>query len=204
MLEPGHKRESFTGLHNISKHIIFLLEVPEAISLTLKAFAVHHRAFLDCANWDEKEAVQATQKALLQVETSFQAVNLRLKSLEKRMQNIISLVSLPLWFSICSRPSLSFHSWQANLMFLPISTISTIFGWFFGLSDVEPPEIKVAHDFWIFWAISVPVTIFVMSLSYILTRREIRSLLFAFGDSHRQTISSIKSESLVRGSTLQP
>lgn len=95
MLDVRHERESFTGLHNIFKHIIFLLEGSEAISLTLKAFAVRHQTLLDCAEGNEKAAAQATHNALLQVETSFQAVSLRLKSLEKRMQNIISLVCQP-------------------------------------------------------------------------------------------------------------
>lgn len=95
MLAVRHERESFTGLHNIFKHIIFLIEGSEAISLTLNAFALRHQKILGSANDNERAAAQATHNALLQVETGFQAVNLRLKSLEKRMQNIISLVCQP-------------------------------------------------------------------------------------------------------------
>ena len=96
MLAVRHERESFTGLHNIFKHIIFLIEGSEAISLTLNAFALRHQKILGSANDNERAAAQATHNAMLQVETGFQAVNLRLKSLEKRMQNIISLVCQPL------------------------------------------------------------------------------------------------------------
>ncbi|KAJ5115935.1 hypothetical protein N7456_000283 [Penicillium angulare] len=95
MLDASHEREAFTGLHNIFKHIIFLQEGSEAILLTLNAFTICHQKSLGCASDDEKAAAQATHDALLQVETGFQAVNLRIKSLEKRMQNIISLVSQP-------------------------------------------------------------------------------------------------------------
>ncbi|KAL3471446.1 hypothetical protein BJX99DRAFT_250458 [Aspergillus californicus] len=182
MLELRHERESFPALHNISKHIIFLLEGSEAIPLTLRAFAARHQALLDRAGTDhEKEAAEATLKALLQVETSFQAVNLRLNSLEKRMQNTISLAyhlvtqegTRIMQADSSSMATIAF----VTLVFLPISAVSTIFGTqFFKLSDADPPEIKVAGDFWIFWAISVPVTMLVMALWYISTRRDIKSL----------------------------
>jgi hypothetical protein len=39
-----------------------------------------------------------TQKAITQVETEFETIRLRLKSLDRRMQNVISLVSTSLFY----------------------------------------------------------------------------------------------------------
>lgn len=92
-LALSNDRESFTGLHNVSKHIIFLQESSDAILLTLKNLSAHHQNILDKVHERGRHATEATQAMLSHVETQFQTAQLRLKSLEKRMQNVIALVS---------------------------------------------------------------------------------------------------------------
>ncbi|KAJ5152124.1 hypothetical protein N7492_010419 [Penicillium capsulatum] len=140
LLGPHHQRESFTGLHNVFKHIIFLFESTEAILLVLKSFSTHHQNLLDQAESTSAKARLATQHALVQVETSFQAVHLRLKSLEKRMQNVISLsyhMVTQEGTQIMQRDSSSMATIAlVTLVFLPISTISADgFPGFLGVLD---------------------------------------------------------------------
>ncbi|OJJ46545.1 hypothetical protein ASPZODRAFT_16299 [Penicilliopsis zonata CBS 506.65] len=59
-----------------------------------------------------------------------------------------------------------------TLMFLPISTIATIFGsQSFSISSTVSAEVTVARNIWIFWAISVPLTMLAIALWYALIRR---------------------------------
>jgi hypothetical protein len=55
----------------------------------------HHKYLLEMAGPSSTEAMEATQFRLKYKQGLFHSVNLRLRSLEKRMQNIINLVSSP-------------------------------------------------------------------------------------------------------------
>lgn len=89
----GHDRESFTGLHNISKHVIFLQESSEAALETVKNLARHHQDLSPRTTYEDQAAGQATRRTIAQVEAEFKGVKLRLRSLDRRMQNVIALVS---------------------------------------------------------------------------------------------------------------
>lgn len=71
----------FGSLHHIAKNVIHLMEASEAMSKVV----VH---MSECQLDDE------TRRGLRYQETLFESVNLRLVSLEKRMQNVIDLVSI--------------------------------------------------------------------------------------------------------------
>lgn len=90
-------RESFTGLHNVSKHILFLQESAEATMLTLQKISWHHQQILEDVPDGDRHATEMAQGMLTHAETQFQSISLRLKSLEKRMDNIIALV----WSILC-------------------------------------------------------------------------------------------------------
>lgn len=84
----------FVGMHNIAKHIIFLKEGSDAALLTLKEIRKHHTG-LPRGSSGGSEAWETTEQTLRYNEGLFQSTNLRLVTLEKRMQNIINLVSTP-------------------------------------------------------------------------------------------------------------
>ena len=86
------ERETFTGLLNISKHIIYLQESSDAALETIKKLSDYHET-LEWSGDYQKQAASATSAAFVQVETEFQAIKLRLRSMDRRMQNVISLVS---------------------------------------------------------------------------------------------------------------
>lgn len=57
---------------------------------------MHHQLVLNDMhdNWRRRRMNDMTQRMLRYVENEFETVNLRLQSLEKRMQNVIALVSV--------------------------------------------------------------------------------------------------------------
>jgi hypothetical protein len=94
ILEKARARDrasqfDFVGLHNVSKHIAYLNEAADALLLIVEDMRVQSRALpcaTDAGHVEEIVAALAYQKGL------FHSGNLRLKSLDKRMQNIINLV----------------------------------------------------------------------------------------------------------------
>lgn len=60
---------------------------------TLKAMMSHHQRILQEASAPKHNATELAHGMFGHIETHFQSTNLRLKSLEKRMENIIALVS---------------------------------------------------------------------------------------------------------------
>jgi hypothetical protein len=85
--------QDFAGLHNISKHIIYLEESSDAILLTLKNLRDEHQSIKHGEDRKVQRTYRNTQRALTNTETGFQTASLRVKSLHKRMQNVIGLVS---------------------------------------------------------------------------------------------------------------
>ncbi|KAA8651688.1 uncharacterized protein ATNIH1004_000584 [Aspergillus tanneri] len=129
-LTTGSDRESFTGLHNVSKHILFLQESMEAVTLTVKNLSAHHRSILKIVPDRDRHATIMAQAMLTHVETQFQSIGLRLNSLEKRMQNIIALS-----FHLVTQDGNRIMQADSNsmatiafmtLVFLPMSTISPV------------------------------------------------------------------------------
>jgi hypothetical protein len=84
--------ESLTGIHNVSKQLIFLQESSEAVMYTLKSMMSHHHCDFVISPATSHHAAKLAHSMLEHIETQFQCINLRLKSLEKRMENILTLV----------------------------------------------------------------------------------------------------------------
>lgn len=50
-----------------------------------------------------------------------------------------------------------------TLVFMPLSTVATIFGTqFIKLQDESPYHVSISHDFWLLWLIAVPLTAIVL------------------------------------------
>jgi hypothetical protein len=96
MAQPGGPgtQFDFVALHNVTKYIAYLTEAANAMLLVVDDLQMQSRSLLrdmDDGLVEQVVASLAYQKGL------FRSENLRLKSLDKRMQNIINLVrSTPL------------------------------------------------------------------------------------------------------------
>jgi hypothetical protein len=80
----------FAGLHDMSKHCIYLLEGLEAASSTLDAM-IKHQETSDVTGAATSKPTAATINALNYRKRTFESTHLRVRSLEKRMANISSL-----------------------------------------------------------------------------------------------------------------
>jgi hypothetical protein len=78
----------FTGLHNVSKHCVFVIEAVDAAMLTLEAMAEHLK---EAGRWSPSMLSEAALHTVRHRRQMLQSTQLRLRSLEKRMTNIISL-----------------------------------------------------------------------------------------------------------------
>ncbi|KAL4737204.1 hypothetical protein BDV11DRAFT_216836 [Aspergillus similis] len=159
-------RESFTGLHNISKHIIYLQESSDAALETVRNLHYHHKDLSPSATEEERAAGKVTRRTMAQVEAEFQTVRLRLRSLDRRMQNVIALS-----FHLVTQEGNEFIQADSStmatiafvtLVFLPITTVSTVFGSQFFNTAPDNNSIEVSKDFWIFWVVSIPLTLAVL------------------------------------------
>ncbi|KAF3481513.1 uncharacterized protein GIQ15_04272 [Arthroderma uncinatum] len=158
-------------VHTIAKNAIFMLEGLEATLRSLDAAIAHHRELPDT----HLPIWKATHSTLVHRRELFQATKLRIISVEKRLANIINLafnIDAMQNSRITQRDSYSLKALSlAATVFLPLSTIATVFSTpFFESSGSSPsPQsgggkgggetLLVRRNFWLLWAISVPITV---------------------------------------------
>ena len=85
----------FVGLHNLAKHLIFFKEASEAAMSTVKNLHARHKDLFKAPPQDPTsiQIINEVDEMLLQKVTQFEVLVLRTTATEKRMQNMISLVS---------------------------------------------------------------------------------------------------------------
>jgi hypothetical protein len=88
--ETLNSQMDFAGLHDMSKHCIYLLEGLEAATSTLDAMSKHLQSSKIMGTATSSLAA-ATINALNYRKRTFESTHLRVRSLEKRMANISSL-----------------------------------------------------------------------------------------------------------------
>jgi hypothetical protein len=121
----------FTGLHNISKHCTYLNEAVDASLATLETMLLHisHAQRQNPAPPTRLQA--ALLSSLIYRQNAFRSTQLRLRSLEKRMTNVISLS-----FNLVTQLDSRIMQDDSNamkaiavltLIFLPATGISSIF-----------------------------------------------------------------------------
>jgi hypothetical protein len=75
----------------LSKHEIYLLEATEAVMATLESLRAHHEWVMGGPS-SPSSAMSEIQASFRHRKSLFKSTDLRLKSLEKRTQNIVNLV----------------------------------------------------------------------------------------------------------------
>lgn len=170
----SNRRHDFVGLHNIAKHIMFLKEGAEAASKTLSHLETFHKGLRENPpqRHDALHTMQMTGQMLAQKSVQFEVWNLRMASLQQRMQNIINLSFNTVTqhdSHLLKDDSKSMRAVATvTMVFLPAATIATIFGSeFFSFND-KKQNISVAQNFWIFWALTGPLSLGVWFLYYYL------------------------------------
>jgi Mg2+ and Co2+ transporter CorA len=164
---PGRatkKLPDFQGLHNLAKHNIYLRENCDSALATLNGLQSHHKAI----SGDQPTPSQEfTRQAFRYQKTLFQSTQRRLDSLDRRISNIIQLS-----FNIVTQGDSRLMQSESQsmktiavmtLVFMPLSTVASVFGSEFMYSKDEPGHhLTVSQDFWLLWLIAVPLTIIVV------------------------------------------
>lgn len=165
----------YTDVHLLAKDAIHLVEGVDATLRSLRCVLDAHDELKALKTEDEYGKIwKSTTEALKYRIEMLQSTRLRLASVDKRLQNIINLAfnlstsydsKIMLGDSYAMR-TLSFLA----LIFLPISTISTIFGsQFFGTDVVALPNgsmkatLVVSSQLWILWVVSIPITLLIVT-----------------------------------------
>lgn len=162
----------FQDLHWTAKNTVHLKESAEAAAFTCQQFLTLSQSACTPSIGTH---LSATTTTLTYIYTLLQSTTLRTSSLQGRIQNAIGLA-----FNLVAQTdsrclmaeSSSMHSMAvATLIFLPISTVASIFGsQFFQFrapepgqeSDPDASDFVLSREFWLFWAITVPLTVIVI------------------------------------------
>jgi len=179
----------YNRIHALAKDAIHLVEGLDAVLRSLECAIRAHAEMdkRDVAMW------QATQDALHHRKEMFHSTKLRLSSIDQRLKNVINLVRHPFTpplvkflttaqaFNIGSMRDSKVMREDSYIMktlavvamiFLPISTVSSIFGTqFFNTVTAADPSpdgpIKsstyISSQFWIFWTVAIPMTLMILS-----------------------------------------
>ena len=166
----------FQELHLWAKNVIHLKEAADASLCTCQSLldAIKNRSTLSFSGGSN------TTATLAYLYTLMHSTTLRTASLHSRIQNTIALsfnlVAQTDSHSLRAESS-SMHTIAiTTLIFLPISTVATIFGsQFFSFNPPEDaatpadggPEaasLVLSKEFWLFWVITVPLTVAVLGI----------------------------------------
>ena len=184
------KNIDFVGLHNIAKHIVYLKESCEAMMTTVDC--IISSRFPENQQVIPADTCSRAQRALNYRRGAFHSTQLRLISMEKRMENLIQL-----GFNLVAQKD-SFIAQQDSrrfeidnkllkliavltLVFLPTSTIASIFGTqFFVFNQPQQDstgdnnsasdmgiDLVMSRQFWIFWVLVAVTTTLVCSSSLV-------------------------------------
>lgn len=158
----------FLELHTVAKSVIYLNEGADAILLAIESMLT---ASLTLDIGAPLSSKLLAPRGLRYCKNQFQSTQLRLRSLEKRMGNIIQLA-----FNLISqhdnrtlqRDSTSMKTIAVmTLLFLPTTTIATIFGtqfFNFGESGDGTRRLHVSRWIWLFAFMSIVVTVVVYGI----------------------------------------
>lgn len=186
MLESAHNRDykklnsdlSFAAIHNCAKHIAFLNEVLQSCIMAIDAAIVN----VANASYPESQSIPQSRTVLVQQQltetlryrrTLFCATQLRLSSLQKRIDNVIALA-----FNLVTQQGSTAMMQDSRVMkaiaaitmiFLPTTGVATVLGSQLFVSEWKGDgsgwDVKTTPLFWITWWVSVPLTLCVIMLA---------------------------------------
>ncbi|KAJ4160090.1 hypothetical protein NW754_003214 [Fusarium falciforme] len=165
----------FAAMHNCAKHIIHIAEAIESCIMLVEATAQYVGNHEHVGRPMARDFVQKQLWETLQYRRSlFRSSQLRLGSLQKRIDNAITLS-----FHLVTQQDSMVMIQDSNSMkviaaitmiFLPTTGVATIIGSQLFLSkqsDGETWDVFLTPLFWTMWWISIPLTIFVVLLAIV-------------------------------------
>jgi hypothetical protein len=160
-------------LHDLSRHTIHVSETLDLAILTTDSILSHHNRVIDklSTGASPKGISDWVHNRLLFFQHMLRSLSLRSGSNKERLQNEINLafntvaqsdartsvdISRATQSDSAAMKSIAF----VTLAFLPATFISAVFSMSFFSFDSDSGSWSVSDKFWIYWAVSIPVTIF--------------------------------------------
>jgi len=175
----SHPEPPFSELHDVARHVIHSSETLAIAGLAMHSISNQHASFVqNYTSATNKPALRKVQQTLEYQQTLFQSLKLRSDALGDRLRNEINLVfnmvaqSNSLSTIAISKAAQSDSRAMRTiailtLLFLPGTFISTLLAmpFFSVLTDSETGAERwsVSNKFWIYWAITAPITIITVS-----------------------------------------
>ncbi|CAM1509922.1 Fc.00g002570.m01.CDS01 [Cosmosporella sp. VM-42] len=164
----------FAAMHNCAKHIIHIAEALESCLMLVESTIENIGNHEHLARMPSQEPILKQLRESLKYRRSlFRSSQLRLNSLQKRIDNAITLS-----FNLVTQQDSMVMIQDSNSMkviaaitmvFLPTTGVATIIGSQLFLSEVHKDQktwdVKTTPLFWTMWWISIPLTIFVAILA---------------------------------------
>lgn len=169
---------NYGHLHELARHAIHVSETLDTAAKTAESILQRHAEYIAGASYAgdrERRASKQLQHRLHFLEHMFVSLKYRSASNQARLQNEIQL-SFNIVAQSDARTSVEIgRAAQKDsaamktvafltLTFLPATFISAIFSTSFFNFDGEQGTWKVSDKFWIYWAVSIPVTSFTILL----------------------------------------
>ncbi|KAL9075087.1 MAG: hypothetical protein Q9157_004128 [Trypethelium eluteriae] len=189
----------YINMHEFERHIIHAKETLDVASRTVRTMARDHEKYILSIDSRRKallEAEENTQRSLHSFAELLTNLRSRAKAFEERLQNEIRLVfntvevqemkqstsqldelkrtAKDLESLRGQNQSLSTTVSLLTLIFLPGSFISSFFGTnFFTITPngSASPHLSFVRELWIFFAVTVPVTVLALAIWYYSTRK---------------------------------
>ncbi|KAL4885815.1 hypothetical protein BJY04DRAFT_117977 [Aspergillus karnatakaensis] len=170
--KPKHKEDKFPLLHDISRHVFHYQEIIEVAEHTLQSLT---KEFI---RWrrDDADGVQAniqtfvkTRQLISYEEKRAHSLKTRSKSLNDRHQNEINLafnlVSQGFGHDARSDSNMMKTIAVVSMVYLPGTFVSGLFGTNFFSFQADPGNTWLtADEFWIYWAVTIPLTMATMGV----------------------------------------
>jgi hypothetical protein len=171
-------------LHDVTRHAIHVSESVDSIVNLLENIMQQHTAFLDSCPWDirpSKPTQRHTHSRLHFQTTMAQSLRGRSASNKERLLNEIQLsfhtiaqhdALLSVEIGRAAQEDSSSMKTIAYLTaaFLPATFISSLFSMSFFDFDAEQQAFSVSSQLWIYWAVSIPVTLLTCGVMYVWRR----------------------------------
>lgn len=162
--EPDYRR-----LHNLARHGIHIVEVLSVTCETIQRIAAGHRAWVEESSHSSGHAplpfTRSVREQLSFYEQTASSFRHRMLSTKDRLTNEINL-SFNQIAQKDSKATLAGGQTIKRLtimsvVFLPATFVSAIFSTSFFNFSPEAKRWAVSPMFWVYWAVAIPVTIFI-------------------------------------------
>ncbi|RPA81685.1 hypothetical protein BJ508DRAFT_326146 [Ascobolus immersus RN42] len=166
------KSVDYHHMHDLARHIIHGNEMLDAAIETIQQMRDEHAASIatEVVSGEAQIIREQTTKLLRYREELLKRLRLRSHALNKRLSNEINL-ALNLVAQETGKATLADAAQMktislVTLIFLPATTVSTIFGMNFFDFDSSSNSFFVSQHFWVFWIFAIPMTAGFIALWY--------------------------------------